>query len=80
MKDYLAPGVLVLLFFLAFVLHSIWPLLLIIPLILLWLKKKPEQPYYVPSSQNQDAVPKEAPRWDNEQPQAQYPEQPPPTM
>jgi energy-converting hydrogenase Eha subunit F len=70
--------------------HSFWPLLIGIPLLVLFWqqqKKEPEQPYYMPTTQKQtpaahapyqDTVPKESPRWDNEQPMAQYPEQLPP--
>jgi hypothetical protein len=89
MKEYFAPGMFIALFFLAFMLHSFWLLLIGVPLLVLsWSQKKePEQPYYVPSSQNQtpaastpyhEAVPKASPRWDHEQPIAQYPEQLPP--
>ena len=89
MKEYLASGLFIALFFFAFILHSFWPLLVGVPLLVLFWsqKKEPEQSYYVPSTQIQTpaahtpyqetapAAPKESPRWDNEQPIAQYPEQ-----
>lgn len=75
-KDYIAPGILVVVFLLAFLIHSFWPLLLIIPLVLIWSRKK-DQPYYVPPSQ-QDSTPKEALASEWEQPMAHYPEQMPP--
>jgi hypothetical protein len=92
MKEYLAPGLFIALFFLAFMLHSFLPLLIGVPLLVLFWsqKKEPEQPYYIPSTQKQTpaahtpyqdtvpAAPKESPRWDHEQPMAQYPEQLPP--
>jgi hypothetical protein len=95
MKEYLAPGACIALFFIAFMAHSFWPFLIGVPLLVLfWSQKKeseqPEHPYYVPSSQNQTsaahipyqdtapAAPKESPRWEQEQPMAQYPEQLPP--
>jgi hypothetical protein len=80
------------LFFLAFLVHSFVPILLIVPLALIYMarKKKPEQQqYYVPSREHQastsrarysEAVPKEVSPAEYEQPMAQYPEQQMPPM
>ena len=82
------------LFFLAFLVHSFWPILLIVPLALIYMsrKKKPEssEQYYVPSSREHqastfrarysEAAPKEVSPAEYEQPMAQYPEQQMPPM
>ena|SRR5260370_3775742 len=79
------------LFFLAFQVHSFLPILIGIPLLVLFMQKKKPEQYYVPSSQDEQtpptptlyphalpARPKESPRWDDEQPVANYPQQLPP--
>lgn len=77
------------LFILAFVLHTFVPILLIVPLFFIAMRKKTPEQYYVPPSSNEQAAstissdssparPKDTPRWEYDQPMAEYPEQMPP--
>ncbi len=75
------------LFFLAFMLHSFLPILLIVPLIILSMRKEKPEQYSTPPvadrasashTPSPSAEPKETSPWENEQPIIHYPEQLPP--